>query len=139
VKIRTFVESDTPSVVALWERCGLARPWNNPDLDIERKMSVQPELFLVGEQDGTLIASAMGGYDGHRGWVNYLAVDPPSRGLGFGRALMTGIEARLLQLGCPKINLQIRGDNRAALEFYAALGYAVDDVVSMGKRLIPDA
>jgi len=130
--------SDTEAVIALWSRCGLTRPWNDPRRDIERKRSQHPELFLVGEVDGAVIASAMVGYDGHRGWVNYLAVAPEHQRQGRARALMTEAEARLTVLGCPKLNLQVRGSNAAALGFYAALGYALDDVVSLGKRLIPD-
>ena len=138
--IRPFRESDADSVVELWQLCELTRPWNNPHLDIARKLAVQPELFLVGVDDsGTLMASAMGGYEGHRGWVNYLAVHPDARGAGHARALMDELESLLLARGCPKINLQVRGDNTEALAFYAAIGYGVDDAVSLGKRLIPDA
>jgi ribosomal protein S18 acetylase RimI-like enzyme len=86
-----------------------------------------------------IIATAMGGYEGHRGWVNYLAVDPAFRKKGFGRQLMAEIEKRLLALGCPKINLQVRMDNTSALEFYSQIGYKDDNVVSLGKRLIVDS
>ena len=99
---------------------------------------MQRELFLVGEADGRLVASAMAGYDGHRGWVNYLAVVPDAQGLGYGRALMAHIEAALLARGCPKLNLQVRSSNTAVLAFYRQLGYAQDEAVSLGKRLIAD-
>lgn len=138
MRIRTFSPADTEAVVRLWETCGLTRPWNDPRRDIARKLEVQPELFLVGESDGRVIATAMGGYDGHRGWVNYLAVNPSARGDGIGRALMTELEERLKAMGCPKLNLQVRADNEAALGFYRALGYDVDAVVSLGKRLVTD-
>ncbi len=138
MRIRSFDESDTEAVVALWRECGLTRPWNDPYTDIRRKLAVQRELFLVGESDGVVVASAMAGYDGHRGWVNYLAVAPPHRGAGHGRALMAEIEQRLEALGCPKLNLQVRADNEAALGFYRSLGYAPDAAVSLGKRLIAD-
>jgi ribosomal protein S18 acetylase RimI-like enzyme len=138
MRIRTFGPADTERVIALWEACGLIRPWNDPRKDIERKLRVQPELFLVGERDGRLVASGMGGYDGHRGWVYYLAVDPAERGGGLGRALMDELERRMLALGCPKINLLVRDDNTAALGFYDALGYTRDASASLGKRLIPD-
>lgn len=136
--IRAFEVRDTGDVIVLWQAAGLVRPWNDPARDIERKMAVDPELFLVGTVEGRLAASAMGGYEGHRGWVNYLAVDPVWRGRGFAREMMTSLEEKLLALGCPKLNLQIRADNLAAVGFYEAAGYVRDDVVSFGKRLIED-
>lgn len=136
--IRPFEETDTEQVVALWHSCGLVRPWNDPHRDIYRKLTVQRELFLVIEVDGAVMASAMAGYDGHRGWVNYLAVAPEARGAGHGRALMGEIERLLLARGCPKLGLQVRADNEQALGFYRALGYEPDAAVSLGKRLIPD-
>ena len=99
---------------------------------------MQPELFLVGEIDGTLVASAMAGYEGHRGWVNYLAVCPQQRQRGLARQLMAHIETLLLAMGCPKLSLQVRDTNAAALAFYERLGYQVDASVSLGKRLIAD-
>jgi len=125
-------------VIALWQKCELTKPWNNPKLDIERKMKVEPELFLVGLIDGKVIASAMGGYEGHRGWVYYLAVDPEYRRQGLGRRMMEALEEKLLTKGCPKINIQIRGNNTEAVAFYDKIGYKTDDVVSMGKRLTED-
>jgi ribosomal protein S18 acetylase RimI-like enzyme len=138
VRIRAFEDRDEEAVVALWQRCGLLRPWNDPRKDIARKRRVQRELFLVGELGGAIVGSAMGGYDGHRGWVNYLAVDTAHRRLGLGRALMSALETRLLELGCPKLNLQVRDDNTAALAFYERLGYRQDAAVSLGKRLESD-
>ncbi|AZZ95251.1 GNAT family acetyltransferase [Hahella sp. KA22] len=136
--IRTFQWKDEHEVVVLWEKCGLVRPWNDPRKDIHRKLEVGADLFLVGEWRGRPVATVMGGYEGHRGWVNYLAVDPQYQGSGWGRALMDALQKRLLALGCPKINLQIRKDNLAAIGFYTALGYLEDQSISMGKRLIPD-
>ncbi len=136
--VRAFEPADTERVVALWERCGLTRPWNDPRKDIARKLAVQPELFLVAAQDGDVIATVMAGYDGHRGWINYLAVDPGRRRAGLGRRLMNEAEARLRDLGCPKINLQVRGDKGDAITFYERLGFAIDDTVSLGKRLERD-
>ena len=138
MKIRTFEETDSPAVIALWQACALTRPWNDPARDISRKLSVQRDLFLVGVRDGVLMASVMAGYDGHRGWVNYLAVHPDWRRQRHGESLMHEVERRLLALGCPKLNLQVRTSNAQVLDFYRALGYLPDDVVSMGKRLIPD-
>ena len=136
--IRPFDKADTEAVIALWDASGLLRPWNDPRRDIARKLEVQRELFLVGESGGKLVAVAMAGYEGHRGWVNYLAVDPSARGQGYGRIMMTEIERLLEARGCPKLSLQVRADNSAAVDFYRALGYEVDAAISMGKRLIPD-
>jgi ribosomal protein S18 acetylase RimI-like enzyme len=138
VEIRAFVPGDTEAVVALWRACDLTRPWNDPHRDIARKVAVEDGMFLVGTIDGVVVASVMAGYDGHRGWINYLAVTPERRGEGLGRALVAGAEARLRAVGCPKINLQVRDTNTDVLRFYERLGYAVDPAVSMGKRLDSD-
>ncbi len=138
MRIRPFIESDTDRVVALWNECGLTRPWNDPHKDIARKLSVQRELFLVGDLDGEIVGSAMFGFDGHRGWVNYLAVSLAMRGRGFGRDLMARGEELLTAAGCPKLSLVVRDGNEAALGFYRKLGYEVDPVLALGKRLIPD-
>ena len=138
MEIRAFRADDESAVVALWERCGLTRPWNDPHKDIVRKLTVQPEFFLVGVVDGAVVASAMAGYDGHRGWVNYLAVAPECRSRGLGRDMMREVERLLRAVGCPKVNLQVRDTNSDAMAFYEALGYGRDAVVSMGKRLETD-
>ncbi len=138
MKIRPFGSSDEKAVIELWDRCGLLRPWNNPHKDIARKQLTQPELFLVGVVNRKIVATVMAGYDGHRGWINYLAVDPDSRRQGLGRILITTVEQRLRDRGCPKINLQIRQDNLSAIEFYERIGFAQDAVVSFGKRLERD-
>lgn len=138
MQIRRFEVKDAEAVVALWTECGLVVPWNDPYKDIERKLSVQPELFLVGESDGEVVATVMAGYEGHRGWINYLAVSPSQRGRQFARQLLSTVEQRLKALGCPKINLQVRETNAAVIEFYQYLGFDIDRAVSMGKRLIPD-
>jgi ribosomal protein S18 acetylase RimI-like enzyme len=138
IPIRPYTLQDEADVIALWQACDLVRPWNNPQRDIARKLSTQPELFLVAVQDQTLVGTAMVGYDGHRGWVNYLAVQPLKQGLSIGRSLMQEAERLLKERGCPKLNLQVRTTNTKILGFYARLGYVQDDVVSLGKRLIPD-
>ncbi len=138
MKIRSFVEADTDAVIDLWQQCELTRPWNDPRRDIQRKLGVQRELFVVGEAEGQLVATAMAGFDGHRGWVNYLAVVPGRQGLGWGRQMMEYLEAALREQGCPKINIQVRETNARVLSFYEALGYTIDPVVSLGKRLIAD-
>ncbi|WP_459615455.1 GNAT family acetyltransferase [Bordetella sp. 2513F-2] len=136
--IRPYQTADEAAVIRLWEVCGLIRPWNDPRKDIARKLTVQPELFLVGLENARVVACVMAGYDGHRGWVNYLAVDPACQRRGHARALMQAVEDGLLALGCPKLSLQVRRGNSAVLEFYDRLGFTVDDTVSLGKRLISD-
>ena len=138
MEVRPFRESDQDAVVALWRECGLVRPWNDPVQDIRRKLGMQRDLFLVGSMDGRLVATIMVGYEGHRGWVNYLAVAADCRRRGFGRLLMEEAEARVREMGCPKINLQIRRSNAGLVAFYRSIGYGEDDVVSMGKRLVED-
>ncbi|MGW9020161.1 GNAT family acetyltransferase [Leucobacter chromiiresistens] len=139
MQIRSVRPADTDALVALWEAAGLTRPWNDPRKDITRKREVQAELFVVAESaDGRILGSVMAGYDGHRGWMNYLATHPEARGTGVARALVEHVEHELLNLGCPKLNLQVRADNADVVEFYRHLGYGIDETVSLGKRLIAD-
>ncbi|MEG0921292.1 MAG: GNAT family acetyltransferase [Comamonas sp.] len=139
MQIRTFTDADTNAVIALWNDCGLTRPWNDPYKDIARKLSVSPDLFLVGvDASGQLMATVMVGYDGHRGWINYLAVHPAQQRQGHARRLMVQAEQLLTERGCPKLNLQVRAGNEAVIAFYESLGYTDDKTVSMGKRLIAD-
>lgn len=139
MQIRSVRPADTDALVALWEAAGLTRPWNDPRKDIARKREVQSELFVVAESaDGRILGSVMAGYDGHRGWMNYLATIPEARGTGVARALVEHVEHALLDLGCPKLNLQVRADNADVVEFYRHLGYGIDETVSLGKRLIAD-
>jgi ribosomal protein S18 acetylase RimI-like enzyme len=136
--IRPFEIQDKNDVIHLWKECGLVVAWNDPEKDIERKLKVNPELFLVAVNEDGLVGSVMGGYEGHRGWINYLAVLPSQQGSGIGRVLIEKTEANLLALGCPKINLQVRSTNSHIIEYYKTLGYSEDNAVGMGKRLIPD-
>jgi ribosomal protein S18 acetylase RimI-like enzyme len=136
-RIRPFDRADTNGVIRLWDDCGLTRPWNDPRKDIERKLTVQRDLFLVVD-DGGVIASAMIGFDGHRGWVSYLAVAPDRRGEGHARTLMAEAERLLIELGCPKIMLMVRADNDAVIGLYERLDYVREDTALLGKRLIPD-
>ena len=138
MQIRTFLRTDESAVVGLWEECRLTRPWNDPHKDIARKLAVQAELFLVGVIAGEVIATVMAGYEGHRGWVNYLAVAKRFRGRGYGRALMKHVEELLRLRGCSKLNLQVRTSNPEAIAFYRRIGYEQDEAVSLGKRLIED-
>lgn len=136
--IRPYRCEDRAPLVALWDAAGLVRPWNDPGRDIDRKLAVGDDLLLVGLLRGRLVASVMAGYEGHRGWVNYLAVEPQLQGRGLGAEIMADAERRLRSLGCPKINLQIRTGNVEAARFYQRIGYTGDDVVSMSKRLVDD-
>jgi ribosomal protein S18 acetylase RimI-like enzyme len=138
MEIRCFRPEDKPAVIALWQQCDLVRPWNDPHRDICRKLKVNPEWFLVGLVDGQVVATIMAGYEGHRGWLNYLAVAAEFRRRGMAREIVAEAEGLLRKAGCPKINLQIRTSNQAVIEFYRRLGYSVDDVVNMGKRLEHD-
>ncbi|WP_144877404.1 GNAT family acetyltransferase [Microbacterium sp. 1.5R] len=142
--IRAFEDSDTEAVVALWEEAGLTRPWNDPHRDIERKLRVQPELFLVAvDQDSpggaTVVGSVMAGYDGHRGWLYYLATASTHRKRGVARAVVGEAERLLLEMGCAKIQLMVREGNESVLGFYDSLGYERFSVSNTGKRLIADA
>lgn len=138
VVIRPFVERDRDAVVAVWKDCDLTRPWNDPQKDINRKLDDSGDLFFVAERNGEVIGTVMAGYDGHRGWVNYLAVKPTSQQQGVGKRLMSHVESVLLDRGCPKLNLQVRSTNEAVIAFYERLGYINDDCISLGKRLISD-
>ena len=136
--IRAFRPADAEAVVRLWRECGLTRPWNDPYRGIARKLTVQPELFLVAEDSGAVIGTAMVGFDGHRGWVSYFAVDPHRQGQGHGGALRAEAERLLIGLGCPKIMLMVRKDNSSVVELYRHLGYELEQTALLGKRLIPD-
>ena len=136
--IRPFKEGDEEALVSLWNMCKLTVPWNNPHKDIARKLKVQAELFLVGYLEDKLIASVMAGYDGHRGWINYFAVHPDFQARGYGKQLMDNVENRLRELGCPKINLQIREGNDKVLSYYQKLGFVEEKRINMGKRLEDD-
>jgi ribosomal protein S18 acetylase RimI-like enzyme len=157
MQIRPFDPADTESVVALWHECGLTRPWNDPHRDIERKLAVQPELFLVGTEsvgpgesaesvepgdtgaaEEVVVATAMAGHEGHRGWLYYVAVAPSHRGGGRARQIVAEAERLLLEAGCPKVQLMVRAGNDTAEATWGSLGYEVSDVVVFGKRLIED-
>ncbi len=136
--IRPFRPEDASKVVALWRACDLVKPQNDPWLDIERKMADSSWGFLIAEDGDDVIGSVMAGYDGHRGWINYLASLPTRQRKGIGTALMSRAAELLQERGCPKINLQVRDGNEAALAFYASLGYQDEPVTSLGLRLQRD-
>jgi len=135
VHVRSFHFDDEKQVVALWKTCGLIVPQNDPQQDIRRKMAFQPDLLLVAVHRDRIVGTVMAGYDGHRGWINYLAVDPLYQKKGIGRLLMEHAEERLQLLDCPKINLQVRAANHRVTGFYKHLDYQMEDVMNMGKRL----
>ena len=159
MRIRPFAESDTEAVVDLWRSAGLTRSWNDPHRDVQRKFGVQPEWFLVGVEapadtleapadaleapaevgaQESVVASVMAGWDGHRGWISFLAVHPDRQHEGVGTALLAEAERLLTEAGCPKVMLMVRTGNEGVLGFYEHLGWSRDDVVVLGKRLIPD-
>lgn len=138
VNIRDFVLPDAPAVIKLWEVCGLTRPWNDPREDIARKMTDRNGAFWVAAQENVIVAAIMIGYDGHRGSINYLAVAPEHQRSGLGAELMRRAEAFLVEKGCPKVSFCVRKNNEAVLAFYQELGYGIDDVHFLGKRLISD-
>jgi ribosomal protein S18 acetylase RimI-like enzyme len=138
LEIRPFTAADTGAVIDVWLRCGLLHPGNDPGKDIQRKLKVRPDLFLVGMIGATIVSTIMIGYEGHRGWINYLGVLPGHRRRGHARRMMEEAE-RLLRLeGCPKINLQVRNGNEAARLFYEGIGYSDSDTLGLGKRLEHD-
>ncbi len=128
-------EEDASAAVALWEACGLTRPWNDASADFALALS-SPGSALLGTRDagGTLIGTVMVGFDGHRGWLYYLAVEKRHQGEGLGRALVHAAEAWLRERGAPAVRRMVR-QGHAASGFYTALGYAPKDVIVMGKRL----
>ena len=135
LRIRSYHAADESAVIDLWHRCNLVVPPNNPHKDIEMKRKVQPDLFFVGTIGDRVVATAMAGYDGHRGWVYYLAVDPDYRRQRIGSRMMQEVESALKNRGCIKINLQVRTSNRAVIAFYEHLGFSNDDVIGLGKNL----
>ena len=136
--IRAYRDSDESDVAALWRSVFPdAPPWNVPEEDIARKLTTQRELFLVATIKDTLIGTAMGGYDGHRGWVYYVAVLPEFRRKKIANRMMDEIERLLIEMGCPKMNLMVRTSNRDVIAFYEKLGYKIDNCVTMRKRFVP--
>jgi len=133
--IRPYRAEDENPVVDLWKACNLIVPHNNPRKDIARKLRVNPEWFLIVELDGLIVATCMAGYEGHRGWINYLAVSPSTQRKRVATQMMEEAEQLLRDAGCPKINLQIRSTNLQVIDFYKSIGFKIDEVTSMGKQL----
>jgi ribosomal protein S18 acetylase RimI-like enzyme len=134
IAFRALADGDEARVIALWEICGLTRPWNDPQRDLAFARGKANSEVLVGIIDGAIATTVMAGHDGHRGWLYYLAVDPKMRGNGLGRETVSAAEEWLKAHGVWAINLMIRNDNIAARGFYEALGYTLGDVINMGKR-----
>lgn len=133
--VRSYRSEDLQGVNALWEEVFPADPpWNRAEVAIPEKVAFQPDLLFVAEEAGEVVGTVMAGYDGHRGWLYSVAVKPSHQRSGVGRKLVLHAERRLGELGCGKINLQVRSTNEAVIGFYRRLGYEVEDRVSMGKR-----
>jgi ribosomal protein S18 acetylase RimI-like enzyme len=132
---RPIEDKDVDAAIALWERCGLTRPWNDPHKDITFARGKSNSDVLVAERDGKIIASVMVGYDGHRGTMYYLGVDPEWQGKGLGRAAIEAAEAWLEERGIWSINILVRSGNDKVKGFYEVLGYEKSDVFSMKRRL----
>ena len=131
--IADIADADVEAVIALWQRCGLTRPWNDPASDIALARRNGNSTVLVGRADGALVATAMVGHDGHRGWVYYVAVDPACQKNGFGRAIMAAAEQWLRDAGLPKLQLMVRRENAKAGAFYRSIGYEESDTVVYAK------
>ena len=134
--ITSIEDADIPEVVALWQRCGSTRPWNDPEGDIARARKGDNATVLLGhDAAGTLVASVMVGHDGHRGWVYYVTVDPDHRFKSYGRAIMTAAEDWLRARGIEKMQLMVRADNTQVHTFYQSLGYFPQERVTFAKWL----
>ena len=136
--IRTYRPDDAKAVIDLWKECGLIVPWNNPATDINRKCADSPQMFFIGELENELAASCMAGYDGHRGWIYFLAVKHSQRGKGLASRLVDHVEKELIELGCPKVELMVRKNNGGVIAFYKSIGFDPDPVIVLSKRLIED-
>jgi len=133
--IRIYEKKDENEVIELWKICNLIVPKNDPNLEINSKVNFQPDLFFIGLLQKKLISTIMVGYEGHRGWINYLVVHPNYQRKGFGRQLMDYATKILSNMGCQKINIQVRESNRSVIQFYKKLGFTDDKVLSYGKRI----
>ncbi len=132
-KIRKFQESDKATLTALWQAVFPDDPpHNEPSLVIEAKLAVDDLIFIAEEEDGEMIGACMAGYDGHRGWLYAVAVSPDQRRNGTGKALVLFAIKALKNLGCKKVNLQIRPTNTEVANFYKSLGFSTEDRLSMG-------
>ncbi len=134
LEIGDLHEDEIEAAVELWRTIGLTRPWNDPHADARLAMAGATSTILAGRLDGGLVATAMVGADGHRGWVYYLGVLPEHRGRRFGEAMMRAAEAWVVARGMPKLQLMVRGDNAAVISFYKAIDYRQEDVLVLSRR-----
>ena len=137
ITIRPIADGEEADVIALWQACGLTRPWNDPAQDLTFARGKAGSDVLVGLLEGRIVASVMVGHDGHRGTMYYVSVDPAQRGLGFGRQIIAAAEAWMRERGVWKANLLVRTGNEAVLAFYEELGYALGSSVPIEKWLDP--
>ena len=128
-------DDDLAEVIALWQACHLTRPWNDPAADIALARRGENSTVLVGREGAAIVATAMVGHDGHRGWVYYVAIDPKRQAQGHGRAIMDAAEAWLRRAGVPKVQLLVRRENTRADAFYQSLGYDESTSVMFSKWL----
>ena len=133
--IADIVDADIAPVIALWQACGLTRPWNDPTSDIALARRGTNSTVLIGRENGAIVATAMVGHDGHRGWVYYVASDPNRRGKGYGRAIMNAAEDWLRAAGMAKLQLLVRRENAGVAAFYQSLGYEEAQTVMLAKWL----
>ncbi|WP_281168499.1 GNAT family acetyltransferase [Pleomorphomonas oryzae] len=136
--IGEMVGDEREQVIALWSRCGLTRPWNDPEADMALAEASENATVLVARADGRIVGAAMTGHDGHRGALYYLGVDPDCRRGGIGKALVRAAEVWCKTRGAPKLNLLVRNENQAVLAFYAALGYLPTNSISLYRTLDPE-
>ncbi len=135
LRIRRYEPKYQAAVIQLWKTCKLVVPQNDPAADIRKKLAFQPELFFLAVMNGQVLGSVMAGYDGHRGWLNYVAVLPQWQKKGYGRQLVETAITELRKLGCVKVNLQVRKSNVSVVRFYKHLGFQEEDRVSLGMKL----
>ena len=136
INIRPFEETDSSEVISLWrEALHDPAPHNDPALSLRKKLEVDRDLILVAVETGSVVGTVMGGWDGHRGWLYSVAVKPSHRRLGIGSKLIQTMEVLLRERGCLKLNLQVRTSNSAVIAFYESLGFRVEEIVNLGKRL----
>ena len=135
LKITTVEDRDIAEVIALWQRCGLTRPWNDPTADIALARRGPNSTILIGRVDNHIVATAMVGHDGHRGWVYYVATDPDRRAKGFGRAIMDAAEDWLRAAGIAKLQLLVRPENSGVAAFYQSIGFGEQNILFFTKWL----
>lgn len=135
MRIEPAAAADREAVIALWQEAGLTRPWNDSIADFDQALANPTSTILLARDDTGLTGTVMAGFDGHRGWVYYLAASPDRQGQGIGRELMKAAERWLIDLGCLRVRLMVRTDNAAANGFYEAIGYDRQDVVTLGRTL----